>query len=48
MFEDEDKDEVEDTALITDELIEDDCIALYFCSSKITANCECTYILVEV
>ena len=42
------QDEVEDTALITDEPIEDDSMALYFCSPKITANCEyyCTLVLV--
>ena len=37
----EDEDEVEDIALITDEPIEDDSTALYFCSPKITAKCEC-------
>ena len=37
------QDEVEDTALITDEPIENDSIALYFCSTKITANCEYYY-----
>ena len=46
----EDEDEVEDIALITDEPIEDDSMALYFCSPKITANCECycMYMLVDI
>ena len=34
------QDEVEDTGLITDEPIENDSIAFYFCSPKVTANCE--------
>ena len=37
--------EVENTVLITDEPMENDSIAFYFCSPKITANCEYYYIV---
>lgn len=35
------QDEVEDAGLTTDEPIENDSIAFYFCSPKVTANCKC-------